>query len=91
MTDCGADGQIRAANTRISKKGRASTLDRPIQHLYPLEVASPLDATLDDLDNTGNDKSNIEQQAANPLQCFPQRHAITWRIPGDKSVGYEFI
>ena len=38
----GADGQIRAANTRVSKKGRSSTLDRPIQHLYPLEVASHL-------------------------------------------------
>ena len=60
----GADRHIIAANICISKKGRASTLDRPIQ---PLEVASHLMVTLDDLDNAGNDGLNIEQQAANLL------------------------
>lgn len=69
----GADGQIRAANICVSKKGRSSTLDRPIQHLYPLEVASPLEATLDDLDNAGNGESNIEQQVVNPPR--PRRSA----------------
>ncbi len=34
----GADGEIRAANVRVNKKGTSSVLNRPIQHLYPLEV-----------------------------------------------------
>ena len=34
----GADGEVRAASVRVSNKGRSSTLCRPIQHLYPLEV-----------------------------------------------------
>lgn len=40
----GADGQKRAATVRVSKNGRTSTLDRPIQHLYPLEIVSHADA-----------------------------------------------
>ena len=36
----GADGQRRAATVRVSKNGRTSTLNCPIQHLYPLEVVS---------------------------------------------------
>ena len=39
----GADGQRRAATVRVSNNGRTSTLNRPIQHLYPLEVASHAD------------------------------------------------
>ena len=33
----GADGQKRAVTVTVSKKGCTSTLDWPIQHLYPLE------------------------------------------------------
>ena len=40
----GADGQKRAATVRVSEKSRVSNLDRPIQHLYPLEVSPPYDA-----------------------------------------------
>lgn len=40
----GSDGQKRAATVRVSKNGRTSTLDRPIQHLYPLEIVSHEDA-----------------------------------------------
>ena len=36
----GADGQKKAAIDHVSKKGRTSTLVRPIQHLYPMEVVS---------------------------------------------------
>ena len=36
----GADGQWWAATVRVSKNGCTSTLNRPIQHLYPLEVVS---------------------------------------------------
>jgi hypothetical protein len=36
----GADGRRRAATVRVSKKGRTSTLNRPIQHPYPLETVS---------------------------------------------------
>ena len=39
----GADGQTRAATVRVSRKGRVSVLDRPIQHLYPLEVVTSSD------------------------------------------------
>ena len=39
----GADGQTRAATVRVSRKGRVSVLDRPIQHLYPLEVVPSSD------------------------------------------------
>ena len=57
----GTDGQTRAAN---NKNGRTSALDRQIQHLYPLEIASPLHATLDNHDNAKND-SNVQQQVVN--------------------------
>ena len=36
----GADGQKRAVTIRVSNKGRTSTLDRPIQHLYPMEICT---------------------------------------------------
>ena len=36
----GADAQQRAATVLVSKNGCMSTLDRPIRHLYPLEVVS---------------------------------------------------
>lgn len=36
----GNDGQARAASVRVSVKGRPKTLNRPVQHLYPLEVVS---------------------------------------------------
>ena len=37
----GADGCVRGAVVRVpSKKGRSTTLRRPIQHLYPLEMNS---------------------------------------------------
>ena len=35
-----ADGQQRTVTVRISKNSHTSTLDYPIQHLYPLEVMS---------------------------------------------------
>ena len=41
----GADGQKRAATVRVSNNGRTSTLTRPIQHLYPLEVVSHVDGS----------------------------------------------
>ena len=34
----GADGVVRAALVGVTTKGRSSTLCRPIQHLYPIEV-----------------------------------------------------
>ena len=36
----GADAQQRAATVRVSKNGHVSALNRPMQHLYPLEVVS---------------------------------------------------
>ena len=40
----GADGQKRAATIRVSNKGRTSTLDRLIQHLYPMEIVAHTNA-----------------------------------------------
>ena len=34
----GNDGQARGARVVVSKKGRCQTLERPLQHLYSLEV-----------------------------------------------------
>ena len=39
----GADGHARAARICVSGKGRTKILNRPIQHLYPLEVAAPIE------------------------------------------------
>ena len=49
----GTDGQKRAAVVMVTNKGRKSTLTRPIQLLYPLEVASPIDTARQ------NEKSNV--------------------------------
>ena len=49
----GTDGQKRAAVVMVTNKGRKSTLNRPIQLLYPLEVASPIDTAHQ------NEKSNV--------------------------------
>ena len=48
----GADGHKRAVTMRVSNNGRTSTLDRLIQHLYPLEVVSHADAdAMSELEN----------------------------------------
>ena len=59
----GVDGQKRAATVRVSKKGRISTLDRPIQHLYPLEVSPQSDEeenTLDLIAPTSESGQHVE-------------------------------
>lgn len=39
----GADGEVRAVSVRVTNDGRSSTLCRPIQHLYPIEVRDSQD------------------------------------------------
>ena len=42
----GDEGPTRAAPVKVSKSGRVSKLDRPIQHLYLLELASVSDSAI---------------------------------------------
>ena len=63
----GADGQRRAATVRVSKNGRTSTLDRPIQHLYPLEVVSHNSSVAEPEDNP-EDESKPDDPRPEPEQ-----------------------
>ena len=66
-------------------------MDRPIQHLYPLEMVSPLHAAeLDDQDNAANHESISEQQVVIP----PRSRRIAFaqardRILAQSLAGYE--
>ena len=73
----GADNQKRAATVRISKKGRTSTLNRPIQHLYPLEVGSHSDIVTDSeqLDEDESHVTTPEPTDANMSSHRPARPA----------------
>ena len=67
----GADGQRRAATVRVSKNGCTSTLDRPIQHLYPLEVIAdnPIVAEQD------NSEEGLSSESEQPSFARPRRSA----------------
>ena len=55
----GADGQKRAATIRVSNKGHTSTLDRPIQHLYPMEIVAHTNAVSErDTEESDGDAEN---------------------------------
>lgn len=82
----GVDGEKRAAVVRVCKKGRVVTLHRPIQHLYPLEVAAKAelesdknvsdndeDAAIDEPDV--NTKGVPEQSTSEPNVRRPKRSA----------------
>ncbi len=56
----GRDSQIRAATVRVCRNGRITTLDRPIQHLYPLEVAVRTDTEPERQDETVVDTTDHE-------------------------------
>lgn len=68
----GADGQQRAATVRISKNGRTSTLDRPIQHLYPLEVMSD-NPIMTEQETSSEDGQNSESEQLSTTR--PRRSA----------------
>ena len=68
----GADGQIRAATVRVSKNGRTSTLDRPIQHLYPLEVVL---RTVDDTSEQETERARDTTVEAESIPKQPNVHS----------------
>ena len=75
----GADGQRRAATVRVSKNGRTSTLSRPIQHLYPLEVVSHNYSVAEPEDNPEDeprsDEPRLEPERSGISSTRPQRLA----------------
>ena len=71
----GADGQRRAANVRVSKNGHTSTLNHPIQHLYPLEVVSNNYSVAESEDNPED-----ELRSDNP-RPEPERSGISSTLP----------
>lgn len=43
----GADGRVRGVRVKVlSKGGQVKMIRRPIQHIYPLEVRSPMGSTV---------------------------------------------
>ena len=77
----GADGQQRAATVRVSKNGRTSTLDRPIQHLYPLEVIAdnPIVAEREDNSEEGpsSEPERLRRSAAEQARDRILAHAVS--------------
>ena len=68
----GADRQRRAATVRVSKNGRTSTLDRPIQHLYPLEVLADKSTAIEPETNSEDGPNSESEQ---PRITRPRRSA----------------
>ena len=66
----GADKQMRAATVRMSRKGRVSVLDRPIQHLHPPKVVSPSNSTFEE----GNEDNGLDEEPVSKTQttCYPR-------------------
>ena len=63
----GADGHARAARICVSRKGRTKILNRPIQHLYPLEVAAlievddtPQREEIQDVTESGSNERSLD-------------------------------
>ena len=48
----------------MSKNGRTTTLDQPIQHLYPLEVLSHTDTVSDQEDSELTECEKLPEQSA---------------------------
>ena len=68
----GADGEVRAALVKVTNKGRSSTLWRPIQHLYSLEVRclQEEEATQENKVEI-QDESLLQSAQEEPLQLEP--------------------
>lgn len=74
----GADGHKRAATVRVSNNGHTSTLDRPIQHLYPLEVVPHADAdAMSEPENEEACKPTEEETLPEQPDSRPRRSAAT--------------
>ena len=73
----GADGQMRATTVRVSRKGHVSVLDRPIQHLYPLEVVPSSDPAPEEEneDNVSDEEPASETLVTSRLR--PKRFAAS--------------
>ena len=64
----GRDGQMRGAVLKVANKnGRHSTLQRPIQRIYPLGVTQPETDDESDIDsNTQKPAAEVTQEAELP-------------------------
>ena len=69
---------MRAATVRVCKNNCTTTLERPIQHLYPLEILSRTDIEPErdkGAHNTDTHGPTSEQPRVNPLR--PRRSAVS--------------
>ena len=71
----GNDGNRRAATVRVSKNGHISMLDRPIQHLYPLEVSQADTVTQRETERGEESNESGEPQPGEPEPTTEQRTA----------------
>ena len=70
----------RGAVLHIPSSGRKGTLQRPLQHLYPLEVAThfsqPEQCNKEEFVETGSDTGGM-QESGEPEQVRPRQAAAT--------------
>ena len=92
----GADGKKRAASVRVcSKNKRTTTIHRPIQHLYPLEIKTGSrqeqdKRAVDDATDSGTNTEQPDDQT--PTTERPQRLAAAQardRMLAQTISGYE--
>ena len=80
----GRDGSVRSAVLKVtSKKGTPTTLQRPLQRLYPLEVSSSNPQALEQSSNEKAEPIEIPRVQEPTVTCRPRREAA---IKGRKQV-----
>jgi len=76
----GVDGQVRGAVVRVpSREGRTTTLRRPVNQLYPLEISSEDVDTREEAPNTASliepPATLVDTVPTEPKACRPRRAA----------------
>jgi hypothetical protein len=75
----GSDGKIRSARVRVqSNTGRATMLKRPIQHLYPLEIACEKDSQPE---KTTADEDGEDNKAPPTTRCEDENSHVNAESP----------
>ena len=71
----GQDGVARGAILQVASKGSYSTLRRPLQRLYPLEIAEPKppELNMEDRENSQDEATEDTQEALNVMQDVSER------------------
>ena len=68
----GKDKVVRGARVRVITKGKPTSISRPVQHLYPLEIRCNADFS----------KRKVQARECEPIKLRPQRSAAldaTWK------------